>query len=163
MPRLGSTPGELGINWLPANSACLGINFTFEEVSDATNAVMDERHLEKHVDIGIERSGDTCRPVRECLSPLLVIHTMNRTTRVEIGGLDIGLMFEALLHQKRSKRPDRLELSSHPTTVGLMFECEVVRTVEPRGDLGRREQSATTFLTAGTHEVESATNCMSCP
>ena len=71
---LGLGAGELGIDWLPADLAGLRIDLSLQEVGHAPHAVVDERHLEDQVDVGLESREDALDPGGEGFVLALVLH-----------------------------------------------------------------------------------------
>ena len=140
MAGLRLSAGELRINGVPPDGAGGGFDSSLEEVGDPTDAVMDERHLKKDIDIGAQFPDNPRGPVSEGLAGLLVIDTVNRQTRVDVAGLDRGLVLEPLVHEERCERPDRKRRTTSNPCLDLVLQRQIVRAVEPRGDLGRRQQ-----------------------
>ncbi len=141
--RLRLVAGELGVDRLVGHRTGVGIDGAHEEVGDAADPVVDERHLEHDVVTVGHRIADPLDPRRERLAALLVLrgHLEHgeplRPVAVEHG----GLVVHPLLQQQRRHLTERAALDRQRARVDLVLQGEEVCAVEPRRDLRRCQES----------------------
>src|SRR5687767_8921967 len=72
VPWLGLDASQLGVNWFMRNCASLHVLHPNDEVGDAADAVVNERHLVENVVVQLERIADPSNPVGKqfVLTPL---------------------------------------------------------------------------------------------
>ena len=139
MARLGLVAGELGVDRLVGHRTGVGIDGAHEEVGDAADPVVDERHLEHDVVTVGHRVADPRDPRLERLAALLVLrrHLEHRLALGPVAVEHGRLVVHPLLQQQRRHLAERAALDHQRPRVDLVLQREEVRAVEPGGDLRR--------------------------
>ncbi len=140
--RLGFLAGELGVDRLVGERAGVGVVDPAQEVGDAPDALVHERHLEHDVVAVGQHVADPVDPLLERLvgGPIPFGHLEHREPLGAIPVEDGGLVFEPLGQQHLRHLAERARLDGARARLDLVLQGEEVRAVEPRGDLRRGEE-----------------------
>ncbi len=142
--RLGLLAGEFRVDRFVAERARLPIAATVvdpaQEVGDATDALVHERHLEHHVVTLRQHVADPIDPLLERLA----VHTLGHLEdRQPLGPIAVEhrlLVLETLVEEHLGHLAERAVLDRAGTGLHLVLQREEVRAVEPRRDLRRGEE-----------------------
>ncbi len=146
MAGLGGVASELGIDRFVGDRAvcvgAVGIDGADEEVGDATDALVHERHLEDHVVAGGHRIADPLDPLLERLVAVAIAlrHLEHGETLGPVGLEYRRLVLEPLVEQQLGHLAERAAFDHERARVDLVLQGEEVRAVEPRRDLRRCQQ-----------------------
>ena len=138
--RFGVDAGELGVYRLVADAAVGQVDAN-QKVGDPTHAVVNERHLVDHVVTVGERVADPFDPCGEALLVAPLRNGEHRFPLRAIRGEALFFVQFALLLQQSGERTEVAVRFVEPAGIDLPAQRQVVRAVQPRGDLRRRHQS----------------------
>jgi hypothetical protein len=135
VPGLRRCSDKFRVNWFVAHCAGLGIDDFDDEVSDALNAFVDERHL---IDDVVVFPGkwitDVIDPLLECPSASL-LDDQDVPALLPIAVKTLLLMLEALGHDQPGEVPQMGSLHCEEFGRSPTLQRQIVRTLQPCGDL----------------------------
>ena len=141
VPRLGLDAGQLGVDRFVGDDAGVGVVDADQEVGDAADPVVDERHLVDHVVPFVEGIAHPFDPGGERLARLSIGDAEDRPALPFVLGQAVGLVLEALVEQELGQLAERSVRGSTSPVLDPVLERQVVRAVEPGRDLGRGEKA----------------------
>jgi hypothetical protein len=150
---LGLPTGELGVDRLVRGRARLGVVDPSQEVGDAPDALVHERHLEHDVVTRREYAADAVDPLLERLAVHTLGHLEDRQTLGAVAVEHRPLVFETLVEQHLGHLAERAAFDRARAGLDLVAQREEVSAVEPRGDLRRSEEPVrhSPIMTGGCH------------
>ncbi len=131
----------------------LGVVDPAQEVGDAPDAVVHERHLEHDVVPVGQHVADAVDPLPERLAVRTLGHLEDRQTLGAVAIEHRPLVFETLVEQHLGHLAERAVLDRARAGLDLVAQGEEVCAVEPRADLRRSEKPVrhAPIMTGGCH------------
>ena len=135
---LGRRAGQLGVHRLPADLAVVDVG-AHQEVGDAADAVVLQRHLVEHVGVAVEHRAYPGNPLAERLPGLLARDAQHPPALGLVLGQARRLVLESLVGQQPGEGAHAPGRRLAGAVVDLVGQGQEVGAVQPGGDLRRRD------------------------